>query len=824
MTFMKKHTSPPAAAFSVFLFLLILISGAFFPGIFPSLCAASGEDGFENALHLTRDQMEKGDFLSAHKALLEAEKSAFSPERKGEVRYLEGDLLIREKRLDDAGRILENLASDKDAPKDWRLKAIELWSGIYDSSGDLPQAIRILEKKLAVEGLSDQERASILHALHLRQMQAGKIADAKESLARITHLQRLPAYEKSEYFLLLASLLHREKAYHYARLECGKGIYLLKNELKKAQDREDREEAERLSKRICRLQAELIRIHSDEGQTEIAREKAGNLLSSSLPGKQEEALFHREILYSRQKEKNWPELFSELQRLLPLLDNPGDKEVLYQELLADASTEKSPEALQRMALQMEEQGLAQSPVYMDLLLALLPRIPVESLESLLNRILSAPLATAGIRDKAYDRAYDAYSMERDVDSLNKTAVRAVSDRLNGPVTKFKGSLIIASMGGVPPEKEIKDLATVFSKDGMDSKELEGAFRMMARIFTRLQQYPEAEEFLRLAALCNPAVTRNVALCRAAKDKEAPPGAGGWFLSSYLKNPELREDRFSPPDDSDGLSSSSLTEGKNETQPQQKGKSEVFFSMLYDRRGWHIFFAFPEAAAGTEGEVVFSFRTLPEREGAFCWKSDLNGNLLYSNAKDFMPSIPEAKAEIHSVSADGIRGIELCIPWILLHENLPFDGETAYPFGLTLRINGNQLLSWGGTETEPGAWGLIQWEKPSPALEREIRKDILQSAIRNFRRLAESRGLTPSGKIRDSGQDLSGEEKDFRDQVLAPLFQSWSKQIPAAPEDRQKTSFTEENLPVLYQKLAAYFLRLGPEIDRLFGEYLRRTSP
>ena len=266
MTFMKKHTSPPAAAFSVFLFLLI--SGAFFPGIFPSLCAASGEDGFENALHLTRDQMEKGDFLSAHKALLEAEKSAFSPERKGEVRYLEGDLLIREKRLDDAGRILENLASDKDAPKDWRLKAIELWSGIYDSSGDLPQAIRILEKKLAVEGLSDQERASILHALHLRQMQAGKIADAKESLARITHLQRLPAYEKSEYFLLLASLLHREKAYHYARLECGKGIYLLKNELKKAQDREDREEAERLSKRICRLQAELIRIHSDEGQTE----------------------------------------------------------------------------------------------------------------------------------------------------------------------------------------------------------------------------------------------------------------------------------------------------------------------------------------------------------------------------------------------------------------------------------------------------------------------------------------------------------------------------------------------------------------------------
>ncbi len=223
--------------------------------------------------------------------------------------------------------------------------------------------------------------------------------------------------------------------------------------------------------------------------------------------------------------------------------------------------------------------------------------------------------------------------------------------------------------------------------------------------------------------------------------ENPPvGAGGWLTSNILEDKKLRESRFKEYNsESAAMLFADITAGRS-TAPGKKAQKDYYlqntaFYMVYNDKGWHIFFLSGEKdidkilaegksagalevffTPGLHGESYYQWISqLPEgKTSIYDWNSPHRG---YRYLQD--------RLKTNSLISKNKIGTCVFIPWEVLYDKLPLDGET-WRFSM-IRWSPGGGFTWGGRVHETGQWGRIQWQKPSREQALKIKKNIVMRA-------------------------------------------------------------------------------------------------
>ncbi len=213
-----------------------------------------------------------------------------------------------------------------------------------------------------------------------------------------------------------------------------------------------------------------------------------------------------------------------------------------------------------------------------------------------------------------------------------------------------------------------------------------------------------------------------------------------------------------------------------------------FLMAYRAEGWYIYIQTKEPLVdkimeevakdnpvGGEGMEIF-FSTRPHETSYYMITVDLPERkieeyVMRPRDRNQRPLGNRMRAET-IILPDGTGwGTLVFIPWISFYDRLPFDGESdVWEFSIMrwMSFSKSGGVSWGGKVHEPGAWGLIEWENPSPQQLTEIRRNIISTAWRKYREKAASLRLF-----------WKNDDPAFYNESVLPLkkhFDKYSKQI------------------------------------------------
>ena len=223
--------------------------------------------------------------------------------------------------------------------------------------------------------------------------------------------------------------------------------------------------------------------------------------------------------------------------------------------------------------------------------------------------------------------------------------------------------------------------------------------------------------------------------------EPPRGVYAWSRSEAVAKGTGRESRFVPYNSESAqnlwLDAAAVRDVSNN--PALKNRNTSFY-MVYDERGWHIYIRCDEPDVrkylDEKKQVSLELFFAPGMENVHYYQmmiSQPSGKTDffdwgmphrdYRSLKDF--------AEIDSRALPGGFGTYVFIPWEALYDRLPLNND-CWRFTL---IRWGPAVTWGGKVHDTGNFGLIRFEKPSPAVAEKIRKDMLRTAWFKFKREA-----------------------------------------------------------------------------------------
>lgn len=371
---------------------------------------------------------------------------------------------------------------------------------------------------------------------------------------------------------------------------------------------------------------------------------------------------------------------------------------------------------------------------------------------------------------------------------------------------------------LPDKEALKKQAEELRAEGLTPVAEYTALNKAAGLMISLGYDKTAQGLISLADILYKPETK-IYDCRYVEN--APPGAGGWFTSEMLKDKENREARFSDYNKkSAAMLFADITAGRSAASGKKKLRDyylhNTAFYMVYNDKGWHIFFLSGEEniediladgksagalevffTPGLNGESYYQWiSSLPDgKTSIYDWNSPHRG---YRYLKDYFKT--------ETVVSKKRIGTYVFIPWEALYDKLPLDGE-AWRFSM-IRWSTGGGFTWGGRVHETGQWGHIQWRKPSPEQTLKIKKNIVRRAWAKYNKTKK--------ELLSFWTDKELGDPDFYNQYLkAAVFRlDQPKGLMSAPD-----KLTGEQINELYKKYVHDWMEFDFMVAELRRGYL-----
>ena len=226
--------------------------------------------------------------------------------------------------------------------------------------------------------------------------------------------------------------------------------------------------------------------------------------------------------------------------------------------------------------------------------------------------------------------------------------------------------------------------------------------------------------------------RKVYECRYVQTP--PAGVSGWSQSDLVRSGEGRESRFVPYNSkaAQGLWLDATTSRDVAPGAAEKAR-ETAFHMVYDEEGWHIYFEcrepdlqdFLDRGKDISLEIFFCpgmervpyyqliVRQLAGKVTFYDWAMP---HRYYRSLK--------GRARIESRPIDGGVATAMFVPWDVLYDRLPLNGEH---WRFSVMRWGGASMTWGGKVHDTGNFGLVKFEVPPAGVAEAVRKRMCRSA-------------------------------------------------------------------------------------------------
>lgn len=432
----------------------------------------------------------------------------------------------------------------------------------------------------------------------------------------------------------------------------------------------------------------------------------------------------------------------------------------------------------------------------------------------------------GVKEKdltaAYSELAGILARKHDPVKLGKLMDKMLEDHSAGVQKHFEAQVVTVALAAAKnktpmSEQLLQKNAPKAAVEGLESKDRYAALNDAAKIMTMLGSYDTARELMAMADKLLVKKEEKVYKCKYMA--QVPLGAGGWFLSDFIKNPANRESRF---EDYDQKSADMLfTDVAASRSVSGNAKKEYYFAntafyMAYDIAGWHMFVVCGDpdldgilADGRSAGALEMYFSRGSSGETYSQWIIDLPGGKLQSydwnSPHRFFRKMGDY-FKSDTVTLGDKMGTYIFVPWEALYDKLPLEGG-KWPFGF-IRWTPAGGITWGGKVHEIGQWGSVEWEKPSPAEALTIRKNVIRKAWGKYRKNRDA--LTTHWK-----DNMLGDPK-FYSELMEPAIKRLDKY---GEKLKDPAKMTPEDVNMLSKEAVPDWMEFNYLVSELRSKYL-----
>ncbi|MFC1525406.1 hypothetical protein ACFL6X_01190 [Candidatus Latescibacterota bacterium] len=313
-----------------------------------------------------------------------------------------------------------------------------------------------------------------------------------------------------------------------------------------------------------------------------------------------------------------------------------------------------------------------------------------------------------------------------------------------------------------------------------------------------------------------ASSRNTIQCRYVES--APLGAAGWVLSGWATDDRYSQSRFMKygAEDAGDLATDINVDREGEPGGTGGPRRRTSFSMVYDRRGWHIFILSQEPqverlldAGDSAGQLEMAFSPGPGGGAYYQWIIDLATNEIsvydWDSPHRHYRSL-KGRIRSETVALDSGFGTLVFVPWACLYDKLPLDGG-AWPFSVIRWMPGGGV-TWGGKVHEVGRWGLVEWELPDADARTGLLRTLIRSAWGTYTRAKPS--------LVDYWADDTIGDPAFYTAVLDPVV----RRLDERGEIMERLdTLRHDEVEVLFEAAVPDWMEFSHLVDELRREYL-----
>ncbi len=346
------------------------------------------------------------------------------------------------------------------------------------------------------------------------------------------------------------------------------------------------------------------------------------------------------------------------------------------------------------------------------------------------------------------------------------------------------------------------------------------------LFMSAREYDVAKVLkARADALIESSRAPNVYTCRFLA--EVPKGAGAWAQSDFVKDPANANTRFFayPGSEEEKLiADMGAVRPLAEKDPAVAKGREMALYMAYDTYGWHIFIRSDEPDIeqimredGRRGSTLeMYFAPGLKGENYYQWLVTLAQGKVdiyhWNTPHRFYRYLENKVGSLQSETAVLKTGWGSCITiaWEAIYDKLPFTegNEDTWRFS-TMRW-GPVSLTWGGSVHEPGRWGMVKWQPPTPAQLTEIERNIVRKAWWRYQ--------SRKGQLTEFWKSARGDQA-FYDGVLVPFF---AKQDAFKEKMEQVTQWDAQTVADCFASQVPLWMELDYLVEEWRADFINRS--
>lgn len=403
------------------------------------------------------------------------------------------------------------------------------------------------------------------------------------------------------------------------------------------------------------------------------------------------------------------------------------------------------------------------------LLAALQGQPAEE-EEAWKQILETPELSERLYNEAAFKLINLLVQRDNLADAKKLATQAAASPVLNDEQKFLAALLTA--GFEVPEGGNLDFKKIPPPASLDPEKELNAYLEAGKVFMLSRAYGLARSFS----------TKADSLLRERPEyvypiqfmERAPFGVSGWQSSQLVKEASRREARFEKYNQQAAdLLINDVNVARTIGESEAEAAAPLSFFMAADRRGWHIYVEFKDEEVDSvlanlvRGDSLELFFAPGKGECYFQWMMSIP-----SGKTDFVPWMSPHRnyrkmddyftSEVAPIE-DGF-GVYMMIPWDLVYDKLPEDGE-RWPFGI-INFGRRGGFTWGGGQVhELNRFGEVEFSGVDQIMP-EIRRMIVMKSFAKFKE-------SSTTAARFWNDEVKG-DREFYENVLLPEIEAFNE--------------------------------------------------
>jgi len=360
-----------------------------------------------------------------------------------------------------------------------------------------------------------------------------------------------------------------------------------------------------------------------------------------------------------------------------------------------------------------------------------------------QQIIDLPEVPAKSCTEAVARALDILATQGRNDDASKFAERTAGSSQVSIGDRLYCRLVVCGVNAAGKEDGLKgDVQRVlgtFPKSDLTAEIQVAALRNAGKFFMTTRQYPVVRAFTALIDAMYRQEPQPIYHCRFS-DK-APSSVEGWLASPLMADPKNRESHFEEYDrKAAALLINDVNVERSVTEAGLAADKKTSFMMTYDDDGWRIFVECEDAQAekvftgllgGGQLEMFFAPGL---GAGYYQWfvsfpKPDFKSVSWDCPNRHFREMDSYCAADTGVVP--GGFGASIFIPWELVYDKLPADGDT-WPFNV-IRWTRAGGVTWRGKVHAIHDYGKVEWEGLTTERLLAIKRKLVMKGLSRYQK-------------------------------------------------------------------------------------------